>query len=68
MILVPNVGLCKASKFVPLNEQGMVVKGERIWIVLEERFTFIIHSFDGSTLGETSIVCFSCYDIFEVLP
>jgi hypothetical protein len=68
MILVPTMGLCRASKFVPLNEQGMVVEGERIWIVSEERFTFINHSFDGSTLGETSIVCFSCCDIFEVLP
>ena len=30
MILVPTVGLCRASIFVPLNEQGMVVEGERI--------------------------------------
>jgi hypothetical protein len=30
MILVPTMGLCKASMFVPLNEQGMVVDGERI--------------------------------------
>jgi hypothetical protein len=37
--------------FIPLNEQGMVVEGERIWIASEEHFTFINHSFDGSTLG-----------------
>ena len=30
MILVPTVGLCRASMLVPLNEQGMVVEGERI--------------------------------------
>jgi hypothetical protein len=30
MILVPTMGLCRASMFVPLNEQGMVVEGERI--------------------------------------
>ena len=30
MILVSTVGLCRASMFVPLNEQGMVVEGERI--------------------------------------
>jgi hypothetical protein len=30
MVLVPTVGLCRASMFVPLNEQGMVVEGERI--------------------------------------
>jgi len=30
MILVPIMGLCRASMFVPLNEQGMVVEGERI--------------------------------------
>ena len=30
MILVPTVGLCRASMFVPLNEQGMVVEGETI--------------------------------------
>ena len=30
MILVPTVGLCRASMFVSLNEQGMVMEGERI--------------------------------------
>ena len=30
MILVPTVGLCRASMFVPLNKQGMVMEGERI--------------------------------------
>ena len=30
MILVSTVGLCRASMIVPLNEQGMVVEGERI--------------------------------------
>ena len=30
MILVPIMGLYRASMFVPLNEQGMVVEGERI--------------------------------------
>jgi hypothetical protein len=30
MILVPIVGLCRASMFVPLNEQVMVVEGESI--------------------------------------
>jgi hypothetical protein len=30
MILVPTVGLCMTSMFVPLNEQGMVMEGERI--------------------------------------
>ena len=54
MILVSTVGLCKASMFVPLNEQGMVVEGERIQIALEERFTSINHYFDGSILGKTS--------------
>ena len=29
-ILVSTVGLYRASMFVPLNEQGMVVEGERI--------------------------------------
>ena len=53
--------------FVPLNEQGMVVEGETIWIASEERFTSINHSFDGSTLGETSFVCFLWRDNFEVL-
>ena len=54
MMLVPTMGLCRASKFVLLNEQGMVVEGERIQIALEECFTSISYSFDGSTLGETS--------------
>jgi hypothetical protein len=44
------MGLCRASMFVPLNEQGMVMECERIRIASEERFTSIIHSFDG-TLG-----------------
>jgi hypothetical protein len=30
MILVLTVGLCRASMFVPLNEQDMAVEGERI--------------------------------------
>jgi hypothetical protein len=30
MILVPTVGLCRASIFVALNEHGMAVEGERI--------------------------------------
>ena len=30
IMLVPTVGLCWASMFVPLNEQGMAVEGERI--------------------------------------
>ena len=71
MILVPTVGLCRASMFVPLNEQGMVVEGESIQIALEERFTSNNHSFDGSTLGETSLErreSFSCPKYFEVLP
>ena len=54
MILVLIVGLCRASMFVPLNEQGMVVEGERIRIASEERFTSNNHSFDGSILGKTS--------------
>jgi hypothetical protein len=68
MILVPTVGLCRAFMFVPLNEQGMAVEGERIWIASEEHFTSINHSFDGSTLGKTSFMCFSCHESFEVLP
>ena len=48
MMLVPTVGLCRASMFLPLNEQGMVMEGERIRIALEERFTSNNHSFDGS--------------------
>ena len=52
MILVPTMGLCRASMTIPLNEQGMVVKGERIRIASEERFTSINYSFNGSTLGE----------------
>ena len=54
MILVSTVGLCRASMTVPLDEQGMVVEGERIRIASEECFTSINHSFDGSTLGEAS--------------
>ena len=68
MILVSIVGLCRAYMFVPFNEQGMAMEVERIWIALEERFTFINHSFDGSALGETSFMCFLCHDNFEVLP
>ena len=68
MMLVLTVGLCRASMFVPLNEQGMVMEGERIRIASKECFTTINHSFDGSTLGETSFLCFSCRDNFEVLP
>ena len=70
-MLVPTVGLYMASMFVPLNEQGMVVEGERIRIASEERFTSINYSFDGSTLGKTFIegrVRFSCPTYFEVLP
>ena len=52
MILIPIVRLCRASMFVPLNEQGMVVEGERIRIASEERFTSNNHSFDGSILGK----------------
>ena len=36
MMLLLTVGLYRASMFVPLNEQGMVVEGERIRIALEE--------------------------------
>jgi hypothetical protein len=68
MILVPTVGLYKASTTVPLNEQGMAVEGERIGIASEERFTSINHSFNSFALGETCFVCFSCHDNFEVLP
>jgi hypothetical protein len=60
-----------ASMFVSLNEQGMVVEGERIRIASEERFTFNNHSFDGSILGETSLeghVSLLCPKYFEVLP
>ena len=52
MMLVLTVGLCRASMFVPLNEQCMVMEGERIRIVSEECFTSISHSFDGSALGK----------------
>ena len=52
MTLVLTVGLCRASMFVPLNAQGMVVEGERIKIASEECFTSINHSLDGSALGE----------------
>jgi hypothetical protein len=51
MILVLTMGLCKASMFVPLNEQDIIVEGERIQIALEECFTSNNHSFDGSILG-----------------
>ena len=68
MMLVSTVGLYRASTLVPLNEQGMAVEGERIRIASEECFTSINHSLDGSTLGETSFVCFSCHNYFEVLP
>ena len=68
MILVPTVGFYRASMFVHPNEQGMVVEGERIRIASEERFTSINNSFDGSALGETSFMCFSCHKYFEVLP
>ena len=47
------MGLCRASTTIPLNEQGMAVKGERIRIALDERSTSINHSFDGSALGES---------------
>ena len=30
MMQVLTVGLCRASMFVPLNEQGMAMEGERI--------------------------------------
>jgi hypothetical protein len=30
MMLVSTVGLCRASTTIPLNEQDMVVEGERI--------------------------------------
>ena len=71
MMLVPTMGLCRASMFVLLNEQGMVMEGERIRIASEEYFTSINHSFDGSALGETSLegsVSFSCPRCLEVLP
>ena len=71
MMLVLTVGLCRASMFVLLNEQGMVMEGERIRIALEERFTSINHSFDGSTFGEASLeesVIFSCPNCLKVLP
>ena len=58
MILVPTMGLCRASMFVPFNEQGMVVEAERIRIALEEHFTSNNHSFDGSTLGELQLCSF----------
>ena len=71
MILVWTVGLYRASMFVPLNAQGMVMEGERIQIASEEHFTSNNHYFDGSILGETSLegrVSFSCPKYFEVLP
>ena len=58
MLLVPIVGLCRASMFVPLNKQGMVVEGERIQIALEEHFTSINHSFDVSSLGKVLLCAF----------
>ena len=70
MMLVLTVGLCRASTTIPLNEQGMVVEGERILIASEEHFTSINHSF-GGILEETSsrgCVSFSCLKSFEVLP
>jgi hypothetical protein len=69
MILVSTVGLCRASITIPLNEQGMVVEGERIQIALKEHFTSITHSF-GGILGETlgGCVSFLCLKSFEVLP
>ena len=63
MLLVLTEGLCRASMFASLNEQGMVMEGERIRIASEERFTSNSHSFDGSILGETSLEgceSFSC--------
>jgi hypothetical protein len=51
IILVLIMGLCRASMFVPLNEQGMVMEGERIQIASEEHFTSIIHSFDGTLVN-----------------
>ena len=71
MMLVPTVGLYRASTTVPLNEQGTAVEGERIRIALEECFTSINHSFDGFTMGESfseGNVSFSCPRYFEVLP
>ena len=70
MILVPTMGLYRASTFVPLNEQGTVVEGEGIRIALEEHFTSNNLSFDGSILGETSSEgreSFSCPKYFEIL-
>ena len=58
MILVSTVGLCRASMTVPLDEQGMVVEGERIRIASEECFTSINHSFDGSTIGKLLLCAF----------
>jgi hypothetical protein len=43
MMLVLTVGLYMASTLVPLNEQGMVVEGERTRIASKERFTSISH-------------------------
>ena len=53
MMLVSTMGLCRASIVVPLNEQGMVVEGERIQIASKEHFTSINHSV-GGILGGTS--------------
>ena len=71
MILVPTMGLYMVSMLVLLNEQGMVVEGERIRIDLEERFTSNNHYIDGSILRETcseECISFSCPKYFEVLP
>ena len=54
MILVSAMGLCRVSMIVPINEQGMVMEGERTQIASEECFISISHSFNGSALGETS--------------
>ena len=70
MILVSTVGLCRASTTIPLNEQGMVVEGERICIASEERFTSINHYFGGILLETSSGGCvsFLCLKSFEVSP
>ena len=68
MKLVSTVVLCRASTTIPLNEHSMVMEGERIRIASEERFTSMNYSFDGFTLGETSLMCFLWHESFEVLP
>ena len=65
MMLVPIVGLYRASTTIPLNEQGMAVEGERIRIASEECFTSINHSFDGSTLGKALNVGFFVPRVFQ---